>query len=193
MFSQVQISVDLVAILAAIATALAFLHRMVFKPAFKWTKSALLSLQKIDVIHEQMFTNGGSTLRDAVNRIESRLNLLEKKQSLYILDTPHGVYETNKAGEYTAVNRTFCRSIGKSENEALGRGWLNSIAEHDRERVDNGWRYAVENSIEYDSVYDMVDSGGYVFKVRCKANPIKSADGFVMGYIGVVDRVHGQA
>jgi PAS domain S-box-containing protein len=191
MLSGIQISVDAVAVIAAIFGSAAFIYRKLILPMYRWTSSMVESLDKINVIHEQMFTNGGSTLRDAVNRIENRINLVEKKQGIYILDTPHGVYESNSNGEITSVNRTLCRITGKTENEILGNGWLTSISENDRERVDDAWNYAIGNQIEFLTTYDMVSSDGDIFKVRTHANPIKSSDGRLMGYIGVVDRVNG--
>jgi PAS domain S-box-containing protein len=191
MLSGIQISVDAVAVIAAIFGSAAFIYRKLLLPMYRWTSSMVESLDKINVIHEQMFTNGGSTLRDAVNRIENRINLVEKKQGIYILDTPHGVYESNSNGEITSVNRTLCRITGKTENEILGNGWLTSVSENDRERVDDAWNYAIGNQIEFLTTYDMISSDGEVFKVKTQANPIKSSDGRLMGYIGIIDRVNG--
>lgn len=190
MFSEVQISIDAAAVTLGVFGSIAFVYKKAVVPMFKWTSSMVRSLEKIDNIHEQMFTNGGSTLRDAVNRIEYRINLLEKKQGIYILDTPHGVYESNEDGEVTSVNRTMCRLTGKTENEILGNGWLTSVAEHDRERVDDAWNYAIGNKIEFKTTYDMISSDGEMFKVRTHANPIKSSDGKVIGYIGIIDKVN---
>lgn len=190
MFSDVQISVDAAAVTIGLFGCIAFVYRKAVIPMYNWTSSIIKSLEKIDVIYEQMFTNGGSTMRDAVNRIEYRINLLEKKQGIYILDTPHGVYESNENGEVTSVNRTMCRLTGKTENEILGNGWLTSVAEHDRERVDSAWSYAIDNKIEFKTIYDMISSDGEMFKVRTHANPIKSADGKVLGYIGIIDKIN---
>lgn len=190
MLSEVQISVDAAAVTLGIFGSIAFVYKKAIVPMFRWTSSMVNSLEKIDNIHEQMFTNGGSTLRDAVNRIEYRINLLEKKQGIYILDTPHGVYESNEDGEVTSVNRTMCRLTGKTENEILGNGWLTSVAEHDRERVDDAWKYAIVNNIEFKTIYDMISSDGDMFKVRTQANPIKTSDGKLIGYIGIIDRIN---
>lgn len=187
MLSGFEVSVDVVALLTICMAAVTFTYKKVVKPSFLWSKSIIDSLGKIDAIHEQMFTNGGKTLRDAVNRIENRITLLENQQNIYIMDTPHGVFNSNKEGKFISVNRTLCRMTGKTEGELLGRGWINSVAEYDRERVDDSWKYALEHEIEFSTSFDITDIDGAHFKVKCTANPMKSADGKLLGYLGIID------
>lgn len=187
MLSGFEVSVDVVALVTIGVAAITLTYKKVVKPSFIWSKSIIDSLGKIDAIHEQMFTNGGKTLRDAVNRIENRITLLEKQQNIYIMDTPHGVFNSNKDGRFTTVNRTLCRMTGKTEGELLGNGWINSVSERDRERVVDSWKYAIENEIEFSTSFDITDTDGFQFRVRCTANPMKSADGKLLGYLGIID------
>lgn len=178
---------DIVAAFTAGLAAIAYTYKKVVRPSVLWSKSMVDSLNKIDAIHEQMFTNGGKTMRDAVNRIENRLTLLEKQQEVYIMDTPHCVFNTSSDGKFTYVNRTMCRVTGRMESELLGSGWINSVDELDRERVDRSWEYALENGIEFSSSFRMIDSDGETFMVKLTANPMKSQDGKVIGYLGIID------
>lgn len=53
-----------------VVTAWVAIYRFVFRPIFRWASK----LEKaVDFVHEQMMNNGGSSLRDAVDRIERRL------------------------------------------------------------------------------------------------------------------------
>lgn len=187
MVSELEISLDLVAACTVGLAAVAYTYRKVIRPSFEWSKKMFDSFGKIDAIHEQMFTNGGKTMRDAVNRIENRLTLLEKQQSIYIMDTPHGVFNTSPDGKFTYVNRTLCRMTGKSENELTGAGWMNSVSEGDRDRIHKSWEYALSNEIELVTTFYMVDVDGSEFKVKCTANPMRSADGKIIGYLGIID------
>jgi PAS domain S-box-containing protein len=189
MFGETQISFDVIGVATAFVAVIAFLYRSVFRPAFKNLSKLFDSLEKIDVIYNQMFTNGGSTLRDAVNRIENRITLVEKKQGVYMMDTAEGVYETNASGEFTSVNRTMCKFLGRIESDLLGNGWLNSVSEEDRYRVDEAWDYAIKNQIEFEMSFDVVDSDKEIHSVKCRAKPIRSSDGNLIGYIGIVDYI----
>lgn len=189
MIAEIQISLDVIGIATAGLGVIAFLHRVVFRPVFKKTVKLFDSLEKIDVIHDQMFTNGGKTLRDAVNRIENRITLVEKKQGVYMMDTREGIYETNAKGEFTSVNRTMCKFLGRIESDLLGNGWLNSIHEDDRIKVDESWDYAVANEIEFEMIFDVVDVERNTHSVKCRAKPIRSVDGKLIGYIGMVDYI----
>ena len=187
MLCEIQISLDVVGIATGSIAVIAFAHRAVIKPAFQKINKLVDSYEKIDVIYSQMFTNGGSTLRDVVNRIDNRITLVEKKQTVYMNDTKEGIFQTNPKGEFTSVNRTMCRFLGKMESDLLGNEWLNSIAQEDRVNVDENWDYAINNQIEFNMTFDVVDCDHKRHAVRCKATPIRSSDGGLIGYIGMVD------
>lgn len=60
---------------AAFVTASGVLWNKVIKPIIDWG----VRLDKtMSFVEQQMIPNGGSSLRDSVNRIENRLNLLEE-------------------------------------------------------------------------------------------------------------------
>jgi hypothetical protein len=59
--------------------ALGIIYRSLILPIFKWAQR----LEKtMTFVEQQMLPNGGSSLRDSVNRIESRLTLVEEHITL---------------------------------------------------------------------------------------------------------------
>jgi PAS domain S-box-containing protein len=188
---RIDFSVDIVAIVTACAGVLVFAYNRIIRPLYLWSSNVIDSLHKINAIHEQMFTNGGKTMRDAVNRIENRLTLLEKQQAVYIMDTPEGIFQSDEKGELIYVNRTICRMTGMTERELLGNGWLNCISETDRERVDKAWEYALANQIEFNATFDIVPLNNGVVTVSCTANPLRTIDNRLMGYMGLIDIING--
>jgi len=59
----------------AVVGAFGIIFQTVIRPIFKWAQR----LEKtMTFVEQQMLPNGGSSLRDSVNRIESRLTLVEE-------------------------------------------------------------------------------------------------------------------
>ena len=63
----------------AVVGAFGIIFQTVIRPIFKWAQR----LEKtMTFVEQQMLPNGGSSLRDSVNRIESRLTLVEEHITL---------------------------------------------------------------------------------------------------------------
>lgn len=63
----------------AVVGAFGIIFQTVIRPIFKWAQR----LEKtMSFVEQQMLPNGGSSLRDSVNRIESRLTLVEEHITL---------------------------------------------------------------------------------------------------------------
>jgi len=59
-----------------VVTALAAMVQFVVRPVVKW---ATRIEKAVTLVEMNMFNNGGASLRDAIDRIEMRLENLEKK------------------------------------------------------------------------------------------------------------------
>lgn len=60
---------------AAVVTAVGVLWRKVVLPVYKFAKKME---QHVAFVESQMTPNGGSSLRDAIQRIEHRVNVIEE-------------------------------------------------------------------------------------------------------------------
>lgn len=60
---------------AAVVTAVGVLWKKVVLPVYKFAKKME---QHVTFVESQMTPNGGSSLRDAIQRIESRVNAIEE-------------------------------------------------------------------------------------------------------------------
>lgn len=58
-----------------VVTAWAAIYRFVLRPVFRWARKLETA---VDFVHEQMVNNGGSSMRDAIDRIERRLGEVEE-------------------------------------------------------------------------------------------------------------------
>jgi hypothetical protein len=64
---------------AAVVTALSVLWQKLIFPVYKFAKKVE---QHVVFVESQMTPNGGSSLRDAIHRIESRVNAIEEHLTL---------------------------------------------------------------------------------------------------------------
>ena len=199
MFPNFEVSFDIAGIATLSATAMGLIYRLGYTPLAKWVKKVndtskqVEEMSKrvneisvnIEFIVTQMKTNGGSTWKDQMNRIEGKLSMLEQRYSVIQLDSP--VYETDAEGLFISVNRTFCRLTGRTEKECLGNGWINTITDEDRKRVFHEWNYAVENGVEFNAVFNMIHTDGHIVKAHSIANIMRNLSGTVSGYLGSLD------
>lgn len=64
---------------AAVVTAIGVLWQKVILPVYNFAKKVE---QHVQFVEGQMTPNGGSSLRDAIHRIESRVNAIEEHLTL---------------------------------------------------------------------------------------------------------------
>lgn len=148
---------------------------------------------KIDKAVQELLPNGGGSLRDSVNRIEKEttaqsLTLLEQKRSLLqhgrridhigqlqwamTMDARFGIFETDSMGDVIRVNQTFCRIVGRSQEDCLGNNWVICIDERDRDGVMAEWNSAIKYRRNFEKIFNMRHSDGHRFLVLCKARLI---------------------
>src|SRR5437868_3178306 len=71
--------------------------------------SAVATLsQKCDSISAQLQNNGGSSIKDALDRIEVRQNIFEQRQRVQFSQSSYGVLELDSEGRAVWVNRQLC-------------------------------------------------------------------------------------
>lgn len=182
----------LIGIIAALLTALGFIWKYLIKPLWKTNTRLMAALDTIDKIKEEFRPNGGSTLRDAINRIETRLLLEEhaRRATSMILDV--GIFETDGSGSCKWINRKFSELSGLSQSEAEGFGWINSIHFDDRERVVDEWMDAIKQQRAFNSYFKFVSNNPFspndesiTTKILVYAVPAVFG-GKLFGYIGIV-------
>ena len=142
---------------------------------------------EVSEIKKEVFADGGSSFRDAVDRIEARIITVEEKQNIHLMDARHGVFETDKAGKWVTVNRTLCRLFKVSEKEILGNGWKNFVGEPD---MIARFNHCMANEIEFKMLTTFSNSKGESFSVSVVANPLRfTKDKSMIGYLGTIDLI----
>lgn len=104
-------------------------------------------LTNLKEIRDQFYNNGGSTLRDVIDRSFS-----EVTRTLRLIEMNFGVlwehwdvpsYKCDADGMCISANNALCDLYGMSREEMLGTGWTAAIKDSDQRA--NAWRHWQES------------------------------------------------
>jgi len=135
-------------------------------------------------IEEHMTPNGGSSLRDAIDRIENKLATLEATQlaALDLNSEGAGHFLADKSGNVFWVSDRFAEVMDLEREECLGVEWVKGVSNAHEVFVFSNWRLRVNTgesiSIDFDT-----KAGS---SVRLKAVPIVDQKEKVLGFVGNV-------
>jgi PAS domain S-box-containing protein len=127
---------------------------------------------KVDHLVKETSPNGGSTIKDVMNRVSHDVRIIGAKSRAYKegLDVPMGECDVN--GQLIWSSSPFQLLLGVTEDEITGSSWQNYIADYDVDRVLRTWEKAVKDHSFYRSRHHMRSSTGREFPVEIVARPI---------------------
>lgn len=154
-------------------------------------QSALLAIQA------ELHPNGGSSMRDAVNRIDKRtkdieLNVRRLNVSHEVLtevvDAPF--FRSDAKGNTTYCSNSLCRLAGMSSSkEYMGMNWLTYVHQDDLEHVRDSWNSAINEKRTYLGNFRIVNPyTGKIYKIIEKATPVFDDNDIILGWEGVITR-----
>lgn len=147
-------------------------------------------MPKIQEIYSEMKPNGGTSLRDAVNRIESLVN----KQRLYtktmIKSFPGGTFDANEKGELIGVNKSVCTLLNRTESELIRDNWIKWIHVDDKDRVIKEWHRCIESQSDFDMEFKIMLPDKGTKKVGMVAYQLRDEAGGLHGFIGTLTQVY---
>lgn len=174
---------------AGSVSVIASLYKWVWKPCYRAVKSGTVIVENLSAFAKEMKPNGGSSMRDAINRIEKSLARSEERQKILVDLVPFGVFQADVEGHMISMNKTFSLWTGRPVDELKGQGWLNMVSPVERSRVYTEWLEAVHQERVFEIDCNYVDGDGHVFPVSCRADPMKYLADETLGYLGVVSRL----
>ena len=77
----------------------------------------------VEKMSEELITNGGSSIKDSMIRMEKDVTLIGERARGRWLDDKDMMFETDNEGNCIWVNRTYARTVQRLPNELLGHGW----------------------------------------------------------------------
>jgi PAS domain S-box-containing protein len=181
---------DIITILGGLGSAAGTVYgfyRLVVRPTFVIIKKLRTSFEILEKMQEEFKPNGGSSLRDAINRIEAKLLIEQHARRALSMAMDVGIFETDGQGMCTWVNEYYSDLTGLTSEEAKNFGWVTGLFEDDRERVVEEWDSAVKQKRVFKLDFGMVNSRTQDYsRVHCTAFPSTNIKGDVIGFVGIV-------
>lgn len=145
---------------------------------------ACKAYSKLREIYQEVVPNGGTSLRDAINRIEGRQVVADQRHQAVVSLTDIAMFESDAGGRCVWANRAYLRMVDKSLNDIQGNGWVNIVHPMDRDRVFEEWQKAVVQNREFGMRYRVVCSEGEETHVLCQTAIMRNIKGELIGYQG---------
>ncbi len=159
------------------------------KNILSFFKDFFLIPKRVKFMIAELSHNGGSSIKDALNRIENR-QISNELKLIYVVDSIEnsGSFETDITGSCVKVSVGYCHLIGRNEEESLGTGWTNYLHPEDKQKVMKDWEEAIESKRYYIGTYRMIKNDE-IFTVFCRAYPLTNTKKEVLGYFGIIKKV----
>ncbi len=162
--------------------------------AIKWIGRPLgRHIKKIAKIVEELQPNSGKSLfdkvsatKDSVDRIDSRLDKIERRQRAAFSFDSKAWFETNSMGDCVWSSRGYLKLLEATHEDVLGEGWRNYIDFEDRDRVYKTWDDCVKQGRDFREIFRYRTSDGKKKCVFCEAFVQKNPEGKVTGFLGCV-------
>jgi PAS domain-containing protein len=143
-----------------------------------------LGNRKLKNILAETKHNGGSTLKDQMDRIENSLTNLtlwiEASQHL----TQKPLFKADEHGKFTWINTAFARLVGGGLEDVRDLGWVSVIHPDDMSRVVKEWGESVRDKRKFDSEFKIQNVYTLeITKVRGRAFPIMNHEKN-LGFLG---------
>jgi len=162
--------------------------------------------EKTKGILEEVKTNGGKSLKDAVvslktdtdiirtelKEVTGSVNFIIARQWAVLNTTDQAVFETDVDGYCIRANRAYLDICGRPFDEIKGNGWKITVHPLDREFVTKEWQNAVNEKRNFESSFRVVSSTGKTYAVFCIAVPISIPihnSSIITGWLGRYETV----
>lgn len=135
-------------------------------------------------VKDKLTKNGGSSIFDAIKRIEERQMSSDSRQSALLNESSTAYFFCTDHGENTWVNRTYARLLDCGTNELLGYSWKRFIKTEELARYSKIWENAFQDGCEFEDVVEFTNAHNRQVKLRIIVSAIQNEKGETTSYIG---------
>lgn len=139
--------------------------------------------KQIDEIHKEIRTNGGGSIKDAVNELRQSFALENARWKIVTEHLDIIAWESDVNGKTTWVSNSMCRLLGRQSEELLGMNWRSIIWEDDREHVLEAWDDATSRKISFYLTYSWRHKNGTKIPVLAESHIIKNYKNECVGFL----------
>jgi PAS domain S-box-containing protein len=144
------------------------------------------ALPAIMQIAEEFKPNHGSSLRDAINRIENTMCNLQASDHLLLNLSEIAHFQTDQNGNCIWANLAYCNLTALDLIDIKGHGWISVVHPEDRKVVTEEWERTIEEKRQFNMTYRYMTTSGKVFPVRVHAILNFNTRGEIVGALGSV-------
>lgn len=162
----------------------------------RWAYKAVHDVQeKLDIItglSRELVPNGGSSLRDSVNRVEASVVSLTSKLRMIVELNEWDAFESDHMGNWINVTGNFNRVCGLHDLDLLGFGWLNAVHPDDRKRVNDEYQMAIRQERDWICKFGVRHiTTGVTQEYRIRAQCLR-LNGQLLGYHGLIEKDYSE-
>lgn len=149
---------------------------------------------KLDEIIKELKPNGGSSIKDQLNRLETSVSISEAQRMLLLDSVTSGVWTTDEKGRCTWVNESLRKATGASLSDFIGTNWENVVHHDDREFVLKEWERAITQKRDFNLYYRLLNLiTEKEVPVHGVATPAYNFTKEVIGWNGIIYFTEGPA
>lgn len=143
-------------------------------------------LDKIEHMYQELTPNGGSSLKDSIDRMENSLILSTERFKATNANSHSAMFETDADGNCIWVNRTYCRLTQRTPDQLMGKGWVNAICPAVREVTVGEFEKSVRENREMQGLAsEFITPSGDCINIECSTYKMKNHHGVTLGYLGI--------
>jgi len=173
-----------VAGVSTIIGGLIVVYKKVIKPVIKHFQQWYDMTDKIDKIFEELTPNGGTSIKDKIDKIDKDLILYKEVQRALLQESEFAHFEMDADGNYIWVNRTYTRLVERTPSELMGHGWYNCVAQDEREAVIAACMNSIKENRELSMTFNFETPSGKKIKVRGGSYKMTDQKGDTIGFFG---------
>jgi len=145
----------------------------------------------LEFIMSELKPNHGTSLKDAVNRIEKMIHHNEALQRGIISQDAKPMFITGKTGDLVWVNNAYLDLVNRDSTEVLGQGYWGIINPAELEDVRKQQTAARTDKRDLVTYFNVAtgDPAQPLVPVEATAVPILDRDGNLDGYVGSMKRL----
>jgi len=120
-----------ISVIGGACASFAWGWKFIIKPTIKLYKNQQSIVSSVEDIKKELTTNGGSSIKDTVNRIDRRQVMIDKRSKAIFYNIEKAILEVDENGNILWANEEFHNLMGTKNLKGLD--WVSYIDEPQRE------------------------------------------------------------